>query len=198
MKTMSVTAGLLAFSIISGHTAEPSSRLFKSGVYTISVPESWQMVNPGKNQPGTVAVRMDTKDGKQIKIGEILVAQSSDPVETEYETMMITIKETPDSAKIISSGDIVLANGIKGKQILNSMSAKDPVLGSPLIFCSVYLPMPQSGCVIFKLRYTETQKEIVKKEFDEMMSKVKQDQPQQTENAQPAPQTESNPAPVKE
>ena len=154
------------------YAADKTGHKVTIGAYTMQVAKGWTVTQAKPKKPGIVAVRLVIRDKVKKQVAEILVAKLSGSVDEEWKEMSDSAKKQPKNFKVFDSGDLVTLAGVKGKQILLKLRAKDPDYGFPLVFHSIYLPQRDGTCVTFKLRCGTKYMTSLTKEFEAMVLKA--------------------------
>jgi hypothetical protein len=174
-KVKTILSGLfllgLSATILADDPAKGQDRKVDLGRYRIALPPTWPAANPPKDP--IVAIRKKDKDDSR-QIGEILASTLPDTVEKESAELIDSAKKNPDLITAEESGDFVTKSGVKGKKVLLTIKAKDPNYGSPQAFYSIYLPLPDKGCVTIKLRCGSAEFPALRGEFEKIVSGAEQ------------------------
>jgi hypothetical protein len=146
---------------------ESAKRDAKVGPYRIELPAIWSAPKQDPKKAPIVAVRHN-KEARQI--GEILAAPLAGSVEKETSELIESAKKNPAAFSVEESGAFVTKDGVKGKKIVLAIKARDPNYGSPLTFCSIYLPNDDGSCITVKLRCGSADFAALRSEFDDILA----------------------------
>ena len=106
-----------------------------------------------------------------------MAAHLKGTVEKETGELVSSVNENPKTFKVLETRNVVLQNGMTLKTLLISVMVEDSNYSAPQAFYSIYLPRSDGSCVTFKLRCSGSRFNDLRKEFEDVISKVKQVKP---------------------
>jgi hypothetical protein len=174
MSRIVVILGVLFFITWCSGSEPAADKVIVIGGYSITIPASWEKTDPDPKMPNTVAKRYEKKGEGKVCIGEIWAMHLKGPVDKESTELVDSIGGNSKISKALEIGKFTLQNGTRVKKVIVSIMAEDTNYKAPQIFYSVYLQKSNGSCVTFKLRCTESRFEDLRKEFEDIISKVKQ------------------------
>lgn len=137
------------------------------GGYRLKLPAAWQKVEVKQPLPDFLYIRQFPNRPVHTAgfTGMILAGDfQKEAAET------ISSAETKAGKKELLVADpFVTADGVVGKRVVVKIVAQELNYGTPYLFDSIFLPKPDGGSVLFKLRCGEPQYPELSKEFQDIV-----------------------------
>ena len=149
LRTLARIGLLVLVTLRAGAAPDPGPLTISKGGYQLTLPDGWKVA---ESKPGVQEKLAERFDAEGAKIADIFASALDGTAEKESAEMAQIDEKEKEHMRLELHGTNKTAAGVEFIAVLLQLAVKDPDLGVPIYFLSLYYPVEDGGSVTFKVR----------------------------------------------